>query len=36
MPRIEFIATPTGDGTIALRPVIIGPMERLRRWLRGR
>jgi len=36
MPRIEFIPIPMGDGTIALRPAVIGPIERLRRWLRGR
>jgi hypothetical protein len=34
MPQVEFIPVRTPDGTIVLRGVVIGPGERLRRWLR--
>ena len=34
MPNVEFIPVRTPDGTIVLRGVVIGPGERLRRWLR--
>jgi hypothetical protein len=31
---IEFIPVPTADGTVVLRAVVLGPVERLRRLLR--
>ena len=34
MPRIEYIPTRNGDGTISLRAVVVGPLERLRRLVR--
>jgi hypothetical protein len=34
MPKVELIPVRTPDGTIVLRGVVIGPGERLRRWLR--
>ena len=34
MPQVEFIPVRTSDGTIVLRGVVVGPGERLRRWLR--
>ncbi len=35
MAHIEFIPTRNSDGTVSLRAVVIGPLERLRRFLRG-
>ena len=34
MPRIDLIPEPTADGTIVLRPVDTGLLERLRRLVR--
>lgn len=34
MAHVEFIPVRTPDGTIVLRGVVVGPGERLRRWLR--
>jgi hypothetical protein len=34
MPRIELIPQYRPDGTIALRAAVVGPGERLRRFLR--
>ncbi len=34
MPQVELIPVRTPDGTIVLRGVVVGPGERLRRWLR--
>ena len=34
MPHVELIPVRTPDGTIILRGVVVGPGERLRRWLR--
>ena len=34
MTRVELIHERTADGTIVLRPVVLGPIERLRRLLR--
>jgi hypothetical protein len=34
MARIELIHERTADGTIVLRPVVLGPLERLRRLIR--
>ncbi len=34
MARVELIHERTGDGTIVLRPVVLGPIERLRRLIR--
>ena len=34
MTRIELIPTRTPDGTVVLTAVVVGPMERLRRWAR--
>jgi hypothetical protein len=31
---IEFIPEPRADGTVVLRAVVLGPVERLRRLLR--
>jgi hypothetical protein len=33
-PRIEFLPERRSDGTIVLRGVLLGPVERLRRLLR--
>jgi len=32
--RIEFLPEPRPDGTIVLRGIVVGPVERLRRLLR--
>jgi hypothetical protein len=32
--HIEFIPEPRADGTVVLRAVVLGPVERLRRLLR--
>jgi len=32
--RIEFVRERTPDGTVVLRAVVLGPVERLRRLLR--
>jgi len=34
MTRVELIHERTPDGTIVLRPVVLGPIERLRRFVR--
>ena len=34
MPRIELVQERTADGTIVLRAVVLGPMQRLRRLVR--
>jgi hypothetical protein len=34
MPKVELIPIRRPDGTVILRGVVIGPGERLRRWLR--
>ena len=34
MPRFDLVPEPTTDGTIVFRPVVTGPVERLRRFLR--
>jgi DNA-binding GntR family transcriptional regulator len=34
MTRIELIQERRGDGTIVLRAVALGPLDRLRRFLR--
>jgi hypothetical protein len=35
MPRIELVPEPRADGTVVLRPTVIGPLDRLRRiWRR--
>ena len=34
MAHIELIPVRRPDGTIVLRGVVVGPGERLRRWLR--
>jgi hypothetical protein len=34
MTRIEFIQERTPDGTVVLRALVIGPVQRLRRQLR--
>ena len=34
MPRIELIPSPTADGAIVLRAVVLTPAERLRRLAR--
>jgi hypothetical protein len=33
--RVELIAERRPDGTVVLRAVVLGPVERLRRLLRG-
>ena len=35
MAHIELIPTRNADGTVSLRAVVIGPLERLRRFVRG-
>jgi hypothetical protein len=35
MSNVEYIPTRTADGTLVLRAVILGPLERLRRWLKA-
>ena len=35
MTRIEYIPTRNADGTVSLRAVVVGPLERLRRFLRA-
>jgi hypothetical protein len=34
MTRIELIPERTGDGSVVLRAIVLGPAERLRRLLR--
>jgi hypothetical protein len=34
MTRIELVQERGADGTVVLRPVVIGPVERFRRLLR--
>jgi hypothetical protein len=34
MPRIELIPTRTADGTIVMRAVVLGPVQRLIRLLK--
>ena len=34
MPHVELIPVRAPDGTIVFRGVVVGPGERLRRWLR--
>jgi hypothetical protein len=34
MAHVELIPVRRPDGTIILRGVVVGPSERLRRWLR--
>jgi len=34
MSQVELIHERTADGTIVLRPVVLGPIERLRRLIR--
>jgi hypothetical protein len=34
MPHIELIPEHNTDDTVVLRPVVLGPLERLRRLLR--
>jgi hypothetical protein len=34
MAQIEFIPERTPDGTVVLRGVVLGPLERFRRFLR--
>ena len=34
MPQVELIPVRRPDGTIIFRGVVVGPGERLRRWLR--
>ena len=34
MTRVELIRERTADGTIVLRAVALGPVERLRRFIR--
>ena len=34
MTRIEFIPERTPDGTVVLRGVVLGPLERFRRLVR--
>ncbi|MGZ8632927.1 MAG: hypothetical protein ACXWZZ_03605 [Solirubrobacteraceae bacterium] len=34
MPRVELIPERNADDTIILRPVVLTPLERLRRFLR--
>jgi hypothetical protein len=34
MSRVELVQERTGDGTVVLRVVLLGPAERLRRLLR--
>jgi hypothetical protein len=34
MTRIELIPERRADGTVVLRAVVLGPLERLRRFLR--
>ena len=34
MPRVEFVQERNADGTVVLRAVVVGPVERLRRLAR--
>ena len=34
MPRVEFVQERNADGTVVLRAVVVGPVERLRRLVR--
>jgi hypothetical protein len=34
MNRLELVPEPTPDGTVVLRAVVVGPVERIRRLAR--